>query len=217
MNIKTQRNRQSKRDIPRQSRRQIDKGRHRDRQNKTDKQTKAILKFDEKTVEVIRPIFENGTYWQHSENVLLAALADERQVIRSKAVEQILKIRHDEKTRKMAEEEQSRLKKEKRCTFKRQRIFIKPVPNYNASDYVEFKGESEDFLIYEPPFTKSLTDDQLKLYNKKQLELDISSNSVITKRIIRDMTSVIVKSISPEVRNGMIRMMHQEREKSASQ
>ena len=37
---------------------------------------KAILKFDEKTVEVIRPIFENGTYWQHSENVLLAALAD---------------------------------------------------------------------------------------------------------------------------------------------
>ena len=110
----------------------------------------------------------------------------------------------------MAEEEQSRLKKEKRCTFKRQRIFIKPVPNYNASDYVEFKGESEDFLIYEPPFTKSLTDDQL------QLELDISSNSVITERIIRDMTSV-VKSISPEVCDGVIRMMHQEREKSASQ
>ena len=95
-----------------------------------------------------------------------------------------MKIRHDEKTRKMAEEEQSRLKKEKRCIFKRQRIFIKPVPNYNASDYVEFKGESEDFLIYEPPFTKSLTDDQLKLYNEKQLELDISSNSVITERII---------------------------------
>ena len=128
-----------------------------------------------------------------------------------------MKIRHDEKTRKMAEEEQSRLKKEKRCIFKRQRIFIKPVPNYNASDYVEFKGESEDFLIYEPPFTKSLTDDQLKLYNEKQLELDISSNSVITERIIRDMTSVIVKSISPEVRDRMIRMMHQEREKSASQ
>ena len=89
--------------------------------------------------------------------------------------------------------------------------------NYNASDYVEFKGESEDFLIYEPPFTKSLTDDQLKLYNEKQLELDISSNSVITDRIIRDMTSVVVKSISPEVRDGMIRKMHQECEKSASQ
>ena len=28
-------------------------------------------------MEVICPIFENGTYWQHSENVLLAALADE--------------------------------------------------------------------------------------------------------------------------------------------
>ena len=46
MNIKTQRDRQSKRDIPRQSRRQIDKGRHRDRQNKTDKQTKADTETD---------------------------------------------------------------------------------------------------------------------------------------------------------------------------
>ena len=46
MNIKTQRDRQSKRDIPRQSRRQIDKGRHRDRQNKTDTQTKADTETD---------------------------------------------------------------------------------------------------------------------------------------------------------------------------
>ena len=95
--------------------------------------------------------------------------------------------------------------------FERQRIFIKPVPNYAATDYIEFKGESEDFLIYEPPFTKSMSDDQLKAYIENKLELEISSNSVTTERIIRDMTSVAVKSISPEVGDGMIRMMHQER------
>ena len=178
---------------------------------------KEILKFDVKTQEEICPIFENGAYWQHSENVLLAALADARQDIRSKAVEQILKIRHDEQTRKMAAEEQSRLKKVKKCTFKKQRIFIKPMPNYKATDYIEFKGESEDFLIYEPPFTKSMTDDELKAYVGNKLELDISSNSVLTERIIRDMTSVTVKSTSPEVRDGMIHMMHQDREKAASQ
>ena len=50
----------------------------------------------------------------------------------------------------------------KKCTFKRQRVFIKPAPNYGANDYIEFKGESENILIYEPPFTKSKTEDQLR-------------------------------------------------------
>ena len=95
--------------------------------------------------------------------------------------------------------------------FKRQRIFIKPLPNYDATDYIGFKGESEDFKIYKPPFTQSMTDDQLKAYVGNKLVPDISSNSVITERIIRDMTSVIVKSMSPDVRDGMIQIMHQER------
>ena len=101
--------------------------------------------FDEKTQNIVKPIFENGTYWLHPEYVLLAAVADSRQEIRSQAVEQILRIRHDERTKKLAEEEQLRLKKEKKCTFKRQRVFIKPAPNYGANDYIEFKGESEHF------------------------------------------------------------------------
>ena len=44
--------------------------------------------------------------------------ADARQDIRSKAVEQILKIRHNMQTRKLAEEEQSRLKKERQYVQK---------------------------------------------------------------------------------------------------
>ena len=92
---------------------------------------------------------------------LLAALADSRQEIRSQAVEQILRIRHDERTKKLAEEEQLRLKKEKNAHSK-DRVFIKPAPNYGANDYIKFKGESENILIYEPPFTKSKTEDQLR-------------------------------------------------------
>ena len=56
-----------------------------------------------------------------------------------------------------------------------------------------------------------MSDDQLKAYIENKLELDISSNTVIIERIIRDMTSVAVKSISPEIQNGMIQMMRQER------
>ena len=74
--------------------------------------------FDEKTQNIVKPIFENGTYWLHPEYVLLAAVADSRQEIRSQAVEQILRIRHDERTKKLAEEEQLRLKKEKNAHSK---------------------------------------------------------------------------------------------------
>ena len=50
----------------------------------------------------------------------------------------------------------------KKMLSKDREFFIKPAPNYDANDYIEFKGESENILIYEPPFTKSKTEDQLR-------------------------------------------------------
>ena len=50
----------------------------------------------------------------------------------------------------------------KKNAHSKDRVFITPAPNYDANDYIEFKGESENILIYEPPFTKSKTEDQLR-------------------------------------------------------
>ena len=80
------------------------------------------------------------------------------------------------------------------------RIFL----NYGANDYIEFKGESVNILIYEPPFTKSKTEDQLREFIGEKLHLDISSNSVTTERIIRDMSSVAATTTSAERRDGLI-------------
>ena len=45
--------------------------------------------------------------------------------------------------------------------FKKRRLFLKPKPNYEADDYIEF---CETSLLYEPPFTKTLSEVQLKAY-----------------------------------------------------
>ena len=72
---------------------------------------KELISFEEQVQDVVLPIFQNGTFWLHSENVLLAALADDRQNVRNQAINQILKIRNDERIKKLANDEQLRLKK----------------------------------------------------------------------------------------------------------
>ena len=95
------------------------------------------------------------------------------------------------------------MKKEKNAHSK-DRVFIKPAPNYGANNYIEFKGESENILINEPPFTKSKTEDQLKEFIGEKLHLDISSDSVTKEQIICDMSSVATTTTSAERRDGLI-------------
>ena len=62
-----------------------------------------------------------------------------RKNIREKAVSQILKIRNDSKIKALVDQEQRKIKREKKCGFKQQRVFVKPKPNYEANDYREMK------------------------------------------------------------------------------
>ena len=96
---------------------------------------KKISKFDKEIRSVVQPIFENGCYWIHSENILLAFLSDSRQEIRKKGIAEILNIRHNEEVKLARDKEQNAFKKQKKCSFKRERVFIKPLPNYLADDY----------------------------------------------------------------------------------
>ena len=75
--------------------------------------------------------------WFHSENLLLSALSDENIEIRRHAVNQILKIRHDKDLQNAIENKQKRIKKSKKRTYKKQRVFVKPIINYDAENYLE--------------------------------------------------------------------------------
>ena len=65
-----------------------------------------------------KPIWENGLYWLHSENMLLSALSDENQLVRKRAVDQILKIRNDKSFKDLVEKDQVKLKKTKSVVTK---------------------------------------------------------------------------------------------------
>ena len=90
------------------------------------------------------------------------------------------------------------------------------TPLYKADDYIEFTAESESNLIYEPPFTKDHSKNELKQFIDAKLDLNICNNLVLTERTIRDMTDVATKSTSSEKREAMIYSIRRHRQEATS-
>ena len=68
----------------------------------------------------ITPILDNGTYWAHSENILLSALSDPNGAIRKRAITHILKKRNDESFKAHKKAAENKIKQMKKCSFKKQ-------------------------------------------------------------------------------------------------
>lgn len=108
----------------------------------------------EKTIQnIVFSVIERNSYFAHAENVLLTMLVDENRTIREQAVTAILK-------RRALPGENSNTN----------RIFIKPKLNFNAKNYYEMCSIDD----FEPPMTKNLSDESLKLC--------IENNGSITDR-----------------------------------
>ena len=75
--------------------------------------------------------------------------------------------------------------------------------------------QKQSFLIYEPPFTKDHSDDELRKYIDAKLNIEVCNNSVLTERIIRDMADVATKSTSSKKREAMIHSICQQRQKAS--
>ena len=56
---------------------------------------KVLIQFESSIFEEIKPILANGSYWFHSENLILSALSDPQREVRSNAVNRIKQIRYD--------------------------------------------------------------------------------------------------------------------------
>ena len=65
--------------------------------------------------------------------------------------------------------------------------------------------------LYEPPFTRTMSDEELKNFYTTPLVLNISSNSVLTERAIRTDNEVASMSTSANIREGMVRAIMQDR------
>ena len=176
---------------------------------------RVLKTFSEDIQVTVLPILENGLYWFHSENLLLSALSDENIKIRRHAVNQILKIRHDKDLQNAIENKQKRIKKSKKRTYKKQRVFVKPIINYDAENYLEVISWDTQAL-YEPPYTKILDDSQISAFVQESLQLHVPSHSVQTERMIRDIDKVASKSTSEEKRDGMVQFLLADRKAKPS-
>ena len=64
--------------------------------------------------------------------------------------------------------------------------------------------------LYEPPYTKAMSDEELQKISIAPLEINISSNSVLTERMIRTVDQVAGKSTSPKMHDGMVRSINED-------
>ena len=58
--------------------------------------------------------------------------------------------------------------------------------------------------LHEPPYTQNLADHELENFVEIPLTLDISSHSISTERMIRDVDQVSTQTTSEEKRDGML-------------
>ena len=72
------------------------------------------------------------------------------------------------------------------------KVFLKPQINYDANVYYNMIDWNEEGL-YEPPFTKDFSDEELLEIEVKPVEINVSSNSVLTERTIRTVDQVAHK------------------------
>ena len=163
---------------------------------------KSMQKYPVDVKTSITPILDNGTYWAHSENILLSALSDPNGAIRKRAITHILKIRNDESFKAHKKAAENKIKQMKKCSFKKQRFFVKPVVDYNAESYVDMIGDWDVHALYEPPCTKRLSDDDIRSFELEPISLDIPGNSVLTERTIQTVARFTSLSSSESFREG---------------
>ena len=70
--------------------------------------------------------------------------------------------------------------------------------------------ERRNFLK-KPPYPKAMSDEELQKISIAPLKINISSNSVLTERMIRTVDQVAEKSTSPKMRDGMVWSINEDR------
>ena len=78
--------------------------------------TERVRCLNKTELDIVKPVIQRGAYAAHSENMLVAMLADEEEKVRCDAIGQILKIRE-------------------KSTANKLRTFEVPTINFNAQRY----------------------------------------------------------------------------------
>ena len=142
---------------------------------------------------ILWPVYKRGfMYWAHSEQLLLACLASPDPDVRAQAVARILRLR--------APEQPTQAKRRKRSS--NVRTFELPSPVVNAPNFWSMIDWSQE-QVFEPPYLRKYSDDELRAFENTPLILDVPSNSQHVERLIKLITENGTRAASPTLRDGL--------------
>ncbi|KAK0048904.1 hypothetical protein Bpfe_021670 [Biomphalaria pfeifferi] len=128
--------------------------------------TQLLKELSSETAAIVKPYISRSAYFAHSENILIAMLADSDKSIRSRAVDIILQQRLQASTAAI-------------------RLFKVPPINYDATNYVDLINWED---IQEPPLTMKLTDDDIAKFSNEPLTLNYKNHTQGVERCIKLVT-----------------------------
>ncbi|XP_073811852.1 uncharacterized protein [Musca autumnalis] len=150
---------------------------------------------------IVNPVIQNNSYFAHSENVLLSMLFDNRKEIRNFALQKILYIRDN------------------LCDISELREYVKPIINFDCTDYVHMIDLEDKALLFEPPFTRNIPYEHLQQYlesvhdeNPPFLDPLIPCHIQGTERYVQVLASVAKRSID-KTREGLLASVCEGRKK----
>ena len=155
------------------------------------KQVQLIRILPKQVQDIVKENISRSAYHAHPENVLLTMLTDERQEVRTKAVEHITKLRMDSDNPDKGDISV--------------RKFVVPDINYECEDYTEMIDFDKE-VIYEPNLTADLTLEDLDKIKLEKLSVKkFSNNNQGVERLLKQTSRACERVVGWARRDGFLR------------
>lgn len=149
---------------------------------------KCVKQVSEESATIVKRYISRNAYFAHSENLLLAMLADSSRDKRQKAVHKILQSRKEASRNKVV------------------RVFKVPSLNYDADDWTDVINWDEADIC-EPPLTHKLSNDEIRNFEEEPFKVPkypLHTQSV--ERCIRLVTEAAASVYGLEARDGFVKV-----------
>lgn len=154
----------------------------------------CLKKLPEESATIAKCYVSRNAYFAHSENILLAMLADSSRNKRQRAVSTILQIRKKAARKNVIG------------------IFRVPTLNYDADDWDDLI-KWDEVETYEPPVTHKLSDQDIRNIEDEPFKVpDYPVHTQGVERYIKVVTEAAASVYGYEARDGFIRAVIQARE-----
>ena len=155
------------------------------------KQVQLIKILPKQVQNIVKENISRSAFHAHPENLLLSMLADDSQEVRTKAVEQIIRLREDSDNPDKGDISV--------------RKFVVPEINYECTNYTEMI-DFEKETVFEPNLTADLSIEDLENIKVERLSVEkFSNNNQGVERLVKETSRACERVVGWASRDGFLR------------